>query len=131
MNFSYWYNEIADMPTLVDGQWVDLETGIPFSAAVPRAAKKPRQAPVLEIHGKPAKIAEGLAYCAHLLSGQQYAMRKYSAYPQSAARDAYLVAGQAAIDVLQSLNEKSKKKQIADAIKLNQAASRAQNEIHR
>jgi hypothetical protein len=31
MDFNTWYNEIADMPEEVDGKWVDLETGIPFS----------------------------------------------------------------------------------------------------
>lgn len=29
MNFKKWYEE-ADMPSRVDGQWVDLETGIPY-----------------------------------------------------------------------------------------------------
>lgn len=29
-NFRYWKNEIADIPTLEDGIWVDLETGIAY-----------------------------------------------------------------------------------------------------
>lgn len=29
-NFNYWYNEIADIPEYVNGEWVDLETGLPF-----------------------------------------------------------------------------------------------------
>ena len=29
-SFDEWYNEIADMPTKVDGEWVDLETGLPW-----------------------------------------------------------------------------------------------------
>jgi hypothetical protein len=32
--FKKWYDD-ADMPTLVDGRWVDLETGIPYSSAKP------------------------------------------------------------------------------------------------
>ena len=32
VSFSQWYNEEADIPQLIDGEWVDLETGIPFSA---------------------------------------------------------------------------------------------------
>lgn len=32
-NFEFWINEIADMPTKAeDGQWFDLETGLPFRA---------------------------------------------------------------------------------------------------
>lgn len=29
-DFKEWYNEIADMPEFRDGEWVDLETGIPY-----------------------------------------------------------------------------------------------------
>ena len=29
-NFSEWYEE-ADIPKKIDGVWIDLETGIPFS----------------------------------------------------------------------------------------------------
>lgn len=129
-NFSYWYNEIADMPTLVDGRWVDLETGIPFGGHQ-KQPKKEKPVPVLEINGKAATIAAGLEYAERLLDGQKYAMNKFSAYPQSEARDAYLVAGAAAIESLCKLNKKSKKAEIAAAIKLNQAASRAQNAIPR
>jgi hypothetical protein len=130
-NFKTWYNEIADMPELVNGRWVDLETGIPFSAEIAPVAKKARTAPALVINGKPAKIAEGLIYAARLLSGQKAAVAKFAAFPQSDTRDAYLIAAEAAISAINELSEKSKKAAIAQAIKLNQHASRAQNAIPR
>lgn len=40
MSFNDWYNE-ADMPSKVDGVWVDLETGLPY--AEPDATAKPYQ----------------------------------------------------------------------------------------
>lgn len=32
-NFIFWKNEIADMPTLQNGKWVDLETGLEFDSS--------------------------------------------------------------------------------------------------
>ena len=37
-NFEAWKKD-ADMPELVNGEWVDLETGIPFSRATAKTAK--------------------------------------------------------------------------------------------
>ncbi|MDG4583412.1 MAG: hypothetical protein P9E67_04895 [Candidatus Competibacter sp.] len=42
MSFKEWYED-ADMPEYVDGQWVDMETGLPY---VPAQAKKARAAGV-------------------------------------------------------------------------------------
>lgn len=39
MNLSYWKEHIADMPTLVDGEWVDMETGMPFKMYTKDAPK--------------------------------------------------------------------------------------------
>ena len=61
MNFKTWYHDIADMPELVNGQWVDLETGIAFAAAQPTAKRAAKPA-ALVINGKPAKVADGVAY---------------------------------------------------------------------
>lgn len=33
-NFNVWKNEIADMPERVNGEWVDLETGIAYDPNV-------------------------------------------------------------------------------------------------
>lgn len=128
MNFSEWYNE-ADMPEIVNGEWIDMETGIPFSAWQPakRTAHKPA---ALEINGKPAKVAEGLAYVARLAANQAKAMeRATSRNGGSPNLTAYLVAAKAAIDAAARLSSKSKKAEIAAAIRLNQAASRVSNTL--
>ena len=128
MNFSQWYNE-ADMPEIVNGQWVDLETGIPFAEWQPakRAAHKPA---ALEINGKPAKVAEGLAYVARLAENQAKAIDRATARnADSANLAAYLVAAKAAIDAAATLSSKSKKAEISAAIRLNQAASRVSNTL--
>ena len=128
MNFSEWYNE-ADMPEIVNGQWVDLETGIPFSAWQP-AKRTARKSTALEINGKPAKVAEGLAYVARLAANQEKAMeRATTRNADSANLAAYLVAAKAAIDAAATLSSKSKKAEIAAAIRLNQAASRVSNTL--
>lgn len=126
MNFQEWYSD-ADMPELVDGHWVDLETGIPFSAWTPvkKAARKP---PVLEINGKAAKVAEGLAYVSRLALNQSKAIDRAKVQKsESLNLSAYLIAANAAVEAAKTLNEKSKKAEIAAAIKLNQAASRISN----
>lgn len=128
MNFSKWYNE-ADMPEIVNGEWVDIETGIPFSALQPakRTAHKPA---ALEINGKPAKVAEGLAYAARLAANQAKAMeRAATRNADSANLAAYLVAARAAIEAAATLSSKSKKAEIAAAIRINQAASRVSNTL--
>lgn len=132
MNFLTWYNEVADMPELVGGRWVDLETGIPYGDAAAMAAKKrPAPAPALIIAGKPATVAAGLEYARRLVKGQAGALEKARALPQSAARDAYIIAASAAISAISALTDKPKKAAIAAAIRLNQAASRASNELAR
>lgn len=128
MNFSQWYNE-ADMPEIVNGQWVDLETGIPFSAWQP-AKRTARKSAALEINGKPAKVAEGLAYVARLASNQAKAMERAAVRnAKSVNLAAYLVAANAAIEAAALLSGKSKKAEIAAAILLNQAASRVSNTL--
>ncbi len=128
MNFSEWYNE-ADMPEIVNGQWVDLETGIPFSAWQP-AKRTARKSAALEINGKPAKVAEGLAYVARLASNQAKAMEPAAVRnAKSVNLAAYLVAANAAIEAAALLSGKSKKAEIAAAILLNQAASRVSNTL--
>lgn len=128
MNFSEWYNE-ADMPEIVNGQWVDLETGITFSTCQP-AKRTARKSAALEINGKPAKVAEGLAYVARLAANQEKAMeRATTRNADSANLAAYLVAAKAAIDAAATLSSKSKKAEIAAAIRLNQAASRVSNTL--
>lgn len=128
MNFSQWYNE-ADMPEIVNGEWIDLETGIPFSDWQPtkRAALKPV---ALDINGKPAKVAEGLAYVTRLAANQEKAMeRSRVRNAESPNLGAYLVAAQAAVEAAATLSSKSKKSDIAAAIRLNQAASRVSNTL--
>lgn len=128
MNFSEWYNE-ADMPEIVNGQWVDLETGIPFSAWQP-AKRTARKSAALEINGKPAKVAEGLAYVARLAANQEKAMeRATTRNADSANLVAYLVAAKVAIDAAATLSSKSKKAEIAAVIRLNQVASRVFNTL--
>lgn len=127
MNFNAWYQE-ADMPEIVNGQWVDLETGIPFSAWQP--TKKTRKPAALEINGKPAKVAEGLAYVARLAANQAKAIaRAMERNAESQNLSAYVIAAQSAVDSAKALSEKSKKAEIAAAIKLNQAASRISNTL--
>lgn len=131
MKFSDWYNE-ADMPTRqADGSWVDLETGHSYAHAcgAGKKQKAERKETALEINGKPAKVSEGLAYAAKLLAGQQYSFNKFSAYPDSDAKAAYLLIAEEAIDALTALTQKSKKAEISAAIRLNQDASRLQNAI--
>lgn len=42
-NFDFWINEIADMPTKAeDGQWFDLETGLPYRVDVDYASGQSR-----------------------------------------------------------------------------------------
>lgn len=41
-NFSYWLEHIADMPEKKDGQWVDLETGLPYNHNVDYATGEKR-----------------------------------------------------------------------------------------
>lgn len=128
MNFSQWYNE-ADMPEIVNGEWIDMETGIPFSAWQPakRTAHKPA---ALEINGKPANVAEGLTYVARLASNQAKAMERAAVRnAKSVNLAAYLVAANAAIEAAALLSGKSKKAEIAAAIRLNQAASRISNAL--
>lgn len=128
MNFSEWYNE-ADMPEIVNGQWVDLETGIPFSAWQP-AKRTARKSAALEINGKPAKVAEGLAYVARLVANQEKAMeRATTRNADSVNLAAYLVAAKVAIDAAATLSSKSKKVEIAAVIRLNQVASRVFNTL--
>lgn len=128
MNFSEWYNE-ADMPEIVNGQWVDLETGIPFSAWQP-AKRTARKSAALEINGKPAKVAEGLAYVARLAANQEKAMeRATTRNADSVNLAAYLVAAKVAIDAAATLSSKSKKAEIAAVIRLNQVASRVFNTL--
>lgn len=43
VSFSQWYNEEADIPDLIDGEWVDLETGIRLGQKVSRNENKVRQ----------------------------------------------------------------------------------------
>lgn len=125
MNFKAWYAE-ADMPQIVNGQWVDLETGIPFSAWQP--TNKAAKPVVLEINGKPAKVADGVAYVSRLAANQAKAMaRAIERNAGSENLDAYLIAASAAISSAKLLSEKSKKAEIAAAIRLNQAASRISN----
>ena len=131
MNFNEWYQE-ADMPEIVNGEWVDLEDGIPFSAWQPTATKvrKSVKSVALEINGKPAKVAEGLAYVARLAANQAKAIeRAVVRNAESKNLSAYLLAAKAAIDSARALNEKSKKVEIAAAIRLNQAASRIHNQL--
>ena len=128
MNFSQWYNE-ADMPEIVNGEWIDMETGISFSDWQPakRTARKPVD---LEINGKPAKVAEGLAYVARLAANQAKAMERAPVRnAESPNLAAYLVAAQAAIEAAATLSSNAKKAEIAAAIRLNQAASRISNKL--
>jgi hypothetical protein len=128
MNFNEWFDQ-ADMPEIVNGEWIDMETGIPFSAWQP--AKRATRKPVaLEINGKPAKVAEGLAYVARLASNQAKAMERATVRnAESPNLAAYLVAANAAIEAVATLSSKSKKAEIAAAIRLNQAASRVSNTL--
>lgn len=48
MNFQEWYNE-ADMPTKVKGEWVDLETGLPFADVAEHKKPKPRYTPSSDV----------------------------------------------------------------------------------
>jgi hypothetical protein len=41
-NFTYWVNEIADMPSKQDGVWVDLETGIAYDPSYNYVSKTTR-----------------------------------------------------------------------------------------
>jgi hypothetical protein len=129
MNFQEWYNNEADMPALVNGEWVDLETGIPFSAWAPDKAAKQKKAYVLEINGRPAKASDGIAYARRLAVNQSRATAKFANSAESTAIKAYLVAAEAAVTAINALSDKAKKAEIAAAIRLNQAASRAANEI--
>lgn len=132
MNFKTWFYE-ADMPTLQGGVWVDLEDGIAFADWQPaKRIKGQRKAAALEINGKPAKVTEGLAYATRLAGNQASAMERNRArYADHASLPAYLMAAEAAISAAAALTEKSKKTEIAAAIRLNQAASRASNELAR
>lgn len=130
MNFQTWYHDIADMPELVNGQWVDLETGIPFSAMTQPAAKRAAKPAALVINGKPAKVADGVAYAQRNAANQVRAMDRVRERNASSVNlAAYLLAAEAAISAAQALTEKSKKADIAAAIRLNQAASRAANAL--
>jgi hypothetical protein len=39
-SFEYWKNEIADMPSVQDGKWVDLETGLTYADYFEAVTKK-------------------------------------------------------------------------------------------
>lgn len=130
MNFQTWYHDIADMPELVNGQWVDLETGIAFAAAAQPTAKRTAKPAALVINGKPAKVVEGVAYAQRNAANQARAMDRAREHNVSSVNlAAYLLAAEAAISAAQALTEKSKKADIAAAIRMNQAASRAANAL--
>lgn len=72
-DFSTWYNEIADMPTLAeDGTWYDLETGLPWIMPASKVAKVPkppvwarRQAEVCANTSEEAKYVSGHLFSSH------------------------------------------------------------------
>jgi hypothetical protein len=124
MNFSYWYNEIADMPTKADdGTWFDLETGIPFIAkSEPKmiklaAVKHPDQA---------LKMPALLAKINRLIESQKINLdRSTNAdYKQEATRF---------INTTESLiaNKKSKKADLLAAITENSDLSRMFNSLQK
>ncbi|MBK7543265.1 MAG: hypothetical protein IPN66_06205 [Candidatus Competibacteraceae bacterium] len=126
MDFQKWFNE-ADMPEVVNGEWVDLETGIAFSEWNAPAKKRERKPPTLEINGRPATAAAGLEYAKRLVKGQAVGIERARDREQTPAVTAYILAAEAAISAIGALTDGSKKVDIAAAIRLNQAASREAN----
>ena len=128
MSFNYWYNEVADMPTLVNGEWVDLETGIPFIitreriAAAKKAAKDEKETAALLRQLRGIAKTEAMNKRDRLLNSQNIALSR-------ATHPAAIAALQSAVDMLAALTEKSTKGTFEAAFFESSDASRTCNKV--
>ena len=129
MDFNYWKNEIADMPTKGENGWFDLETGISYADYCKPSAKAPKaeKPEAFKLNGKVATRPQMLAHAAKLAGNQQYDINKAASFPDSAAKADYLAAAHAAVEAIAALTATSKKAAIEAAINLNADASRSSN----
>ena len=116
-NFNYWYNEIADMPELVNGFWVDLETGLPF-----KSIKQGKKAAVEKHPDSKLKLSALLSKAERLVKSQEYAVNKFNGLMD-------LALSNEVIRVAKELfGSKPTKAKLLNLITMNSDASRYVNE---
>lgn len=131
VSFNFWYNniaDIADIPAIVGGEWVDIETGIAFTtarnsaAAAKNVAVDAKEAAALLRPLRGNAKAEAMAKRDRLLPSQMIALSR-------ATHPAAKAALESAVSMLSALTEKSSKGDFEAAFAENSEASRICNKI--
>jgi len=76
ISFNEWYNEIADMPEKVDGEWVDLETGLPYEEKDIKIKQVKTDDHLREIESKKWKLSDLKNRCERFVNSEKISIER-------------------------------------------------------